>query len=308
MSIRIDNAKAALISKIVGFDLIGFAKAERLAEEESIYKNWLKKGRHAGMKFMERNYELSLDPKLILPSAKSVIVFAVNYNNNQKHSGKHGFGKISRYAWGDDYHIVIKKMLEDFHRLIKSEYKSFEYKSFTDAGPVMEKAWAMRAGLGWIGKNSSLITKKFGGWIFLSTSIVNAEFEFNERQTDRCGTCDKCIRACPTEAIMNDRTIDSNKCISYLTIENKGEINFKFKEKFDNWIFGCDICQEVCPWNIKNSAQTETKEFLLKSDRSEINLQEAVSLSTEDFKNRFKNSSVLRAKHSGFIRNAKYLL
>jgi len=294
-------------AKALGFDLIGFAKAEELEAEEKRLDDWLDSGYQAGMSYMERNLEKRRDVSKILPGAKSVISLAVNYYTDHKYTNNSNVGKVSRYAWGKDYHIIIWEMLEKLEAHLKEIDPEFESKSYVDTGPVMDKAWAVRSGIGWMGKHTNVINRELGSWIFIANIITNYEFNNDETIPDFCGNCTACIEACPTGAIVQEYVVDSNKCISYLTIENKGEISNEFKGKFDNWLFGCDICQDVCPWNYKFAEPTVINEFNPSNDNNEIELSEVIKMSEENFRERFSETPVSRAKLSGLRRNAKFL-
>ena len=294
-------------AKSLGFDLVGFAKAEILEEETKYLKKWLASGYQSGMAYMERNIEKRKNISNILPDAKSVISLATNYYTDENYSNDEDSGKVSRYAWGKDYHLIIWEKLEELETELKKTDSNFECKSYVDTGPVMDKVWANRAGLGWLAKNTNIINKDFGSWIFLSTLITNYEFEYNEPIEDMCGTCTACIDACPTKAIIEPYVVDSNKCISYLTIENKEDIPEKFNDKFDNWLFGCDVCQDVCPWNIKFSQVTFEKSFYPVKGNKEIKLEKILKMEQNEFKNRFESSPIKRAKLKGLKRNSLHL-
>jgi epoxyqueuosine reductase len=295
-------------AKEIGFDLVGFSKAGELNAEILNLENWLSRDFHAGMDYMGRNVLIRKDVSQILPTAKSVISLAKNYYTDTKYSGKNDFGKVSRYAWGVDYHLIIWDMLYLLENELKKIDPEIESKSYVDTGPVMEKAWAVKSGIGWLGKHTNLINKEYGSWIFLATIITNYELEYSNPILDFCGTCTDCIDACPTKAIVNEYVVDANKCISYLTIENKGQILSDFKNNFENWIFGCDICQDVCPWNSKFSKVTKQKEFFPINGNEEIKLSEVMNMREEEFKNRFEKSPVKRAKLKGLKRNAEFLI
>ena len=290
-----------------GFDLVGFAKAEVLIEEISKLREWLRRGFHSGMKYMERGLEKRKNVNEILLGAKSIISLALNYYTNEIYSNDSNTGKISRYAWGKDYHLVIWDKLLILENSLKKLEPAFNSISYVDTGPVMDKVWAKKAGLGWIGKHTNLINKEFGSWIFIANIISNYEFNYSNEIEDFCGSCTACIEACPTNAIVEEYVVDANKCISNLTIENKGEIPSKFKNKFDRWIYGCDICQEVCPWNIRFSQITPLQEFRPNNRLTEISLEDVLSMDNTEFKNRFSTSPIKRAKLKGLKRNAQYL-
>ena len=235
----------------LGFTKVGIARCEPLVDEGKRLSEWLGYGYHASMSWMERDTEKRIDPSKIVPGATSVISVALNYYTPNKHSEEPGMGKISRYAWGDDYHQVMTVRLKQFWNWLVEQFPGIEGRYYVDTGPVMEKVWAQRAGLGWIGKHTNLITDDFGSWVFLGEIISTLEAEPDQPGTDHCGTCTLCIEACPTAAIVQPYLVDSNRCISYLTIEHRGSIDHSEARQFDGWIYGCDICQDVCPWNQK---------------------------------------------------------
>ena len=302
---KITNEIVVGKAKQIGFDLVGFAKADKLIEETANLKKWLELKYHGDMEYMERNLEKRNDVSKVLPGVKSVISLAVNYYTNEQYSNQKDKGKISRYAWGKDYHLIIWEKLGQLENELKEIDPEFESKSYVDTGPVMDKAWAVKAGLGWLGKHTNVINKEIGSWFFIATVFTNYEFEYSSVITDHCGSCTACIDACPTGAIVEEYLLDSTKCISYLTIENKKEIRDKFKDQFDNWIFGCDICQDVCPWNIKFAEATLNSGFLPKN--KEINLSEITNMSEEEFRERFSDSPVKRTKLKGLKRNAIFV-
>ena len=304
----INNQTTSRIAKGYGFDLIGFAEAKDLNLESSRLAEWLNEGYHAGMDYMTRSIDRRKDVKKILSSAKSIISLGMNYYTPEIYSDEKNKGKVSRYAWGKDYHLVIWEKLEKIISEFKENEPSFEAISYVDTGPVMDKAWAIRGGLGWQGKHTNIINKEIGSWFFIANIITNWEFEYANPISDFCGSCTACIDACPTDAIVKEYVVDSNRCISYLTIENKKNIPVEFKGKFDNWLFGCDICQDVCPWNIKFSSSSTTKEFNPKDGNNEIDLEKVLSLTKKEFDQRFKDSPTKRAKLSGLKRNAEFLL
>jgi len=304
---KLTNQIVIAKAKELGFDLIGFARAELLEKEIKNLKEWLNKGYHATMEYMNRNIEKRFDVRNILPEAKSVISLAINYFVVDNYTNKNGTGKVSRYAWGKDYHLIMWEKLEILEDELKAIEPSFQSKFYVDTGPVMDKVWAVRSGVGWMGKHTNVISREIGSWFFLATMITNYEFEYNELIPDYCGTCRACIDACPTGAIVNEYVLDSNRCISFLTIENKGEIPEEFKDKFDNWIFGCDICQDVCPWNKKFSKPTSEHEFNTKANK-ELEIDKILNMTDEEFKERFQSSPISRAKLSGLKRNAKFIV
>ena len=304
---KLTNEIVIKLAGEIGFDLIGFSEAVKLEKEANLLEEWLSAGFQAGMEYMERNTDKRKDIKSVLPGAKSVITLVINYYVDEDFSNNTESGKISRYAWGKDYHLIIWEKLKIFELELKKIDSGFVSKSYVDTGPVMDKAWAKKAGIGWIGKHSNLITREFGSWVFIANVITNIEFEYNEPIPDFCGTCRRCIDACPTNAIVKDYVVDSNKCISYLTIENKNEIPGEFKGNFDNWLFGCDICQDVCPWNKKFATQTRNKEFT-EIKYKELNLRDVLNLNQSEFKMKFKESPIYRTKLKGLKRNANFLI
>jgi len=294
-------------AKSLGFDLVGFAKAEKLEEEILKLESWLQRGYNAGMTYMEHNLNKRKDVNEILSGAKSIITLAVNYYTDEKCSGDPKNGKISRYAWGTDYHLIIWDKLSKLETQLHEIDPDFYSKSYVDTGPVMDKVWAVKSGLGWMGKHSNIINRELGSWLFLSSIITNYEFGYSNPVPDFCGSCTACIDVCPTDSIVSEYVVDANKCISYLTIENKEEIPAVFSEKFENWIFGCDICQDVCPWNIKFSELTDIKEFYPGTGNTEISLKEVFTMDEETFKKKYKLSPIKRTKLQGLKRNAKFL-
>jgi len=303
--VRLTNKIVIEKAKQVGFDLVGFAKVESLDKESENFQEWLDKKFQAGMEYMERNFEKRKDVAQILPNAKSVISLALNYYTPNSYPNNESSGKISRYAWGIDYHLIIWAMLDELEEALKKIDPEFESISYVDTGPVMDKAWAVRAGIGWLGKHTNVINREIGSWFFIANIITNYEFEYSEQIEDFCGSCTACLDACPTDAIVQEYVVDANKCISYLTIENKEKISEEFKGKFDNWIFGCDICQDVCPWNQKFPVESLIKDF--KPQNKQIELDEILQMTESEFKEKFHASPVKRAKLSGLKRNALFL-
>jgi epoxyqueuosine reductase len=289
----------------LGFDLVGFSKADLLENETGKLQQWLDKGYQATMSYMEKNLHKKKDVKEILPNAISIISLAINYYTPEKHSNENDKGKISRYAWGKDYHLIIWQKLDELEAMLKELEPELETLSYVDTGPVMDKAWAVRSGIGWMGKHTNVINPNIGSWFFIATIITNYKFEYSEMITDHCGTCTACIDACPTNAIVKEYVVDANKCISFQTIENKGEIPAELEQKFDNWIFGCDICQDVCPWNNKFALSTSLKEFYPQN--KELKLNEVLEMDDKSFKTRFAESPIKRTKLKGLKRNARFL-
>ncbi|MDB5111233.1 MAG: epoxyqueuosine reductase [Mucilaginibacter sp.] len=293
-------------AKQLGFMFCGIAKAEFLEEEAPRLEQWLKKSMHGEMQYMENHFDKRLDPRLLVDGAKSVISLGLNYYSDHKQVDPLA-PKLSKYAYGSDYHRVIKDKLKQLLQIINEKIGEVGGRAFVDSAPVLDRAWAKKSGLGWIGKNSNLISKQVGSFFFLAELIVDLELEYDiEPTADHCGTCTRCIDACPTDAIVGPYVVDGSKCISYLTIELKNEIPAVFKGKMDNWMFGCDICQDVCPWNrfsvLHNEPAFDPHPELLGLNRDD--LQEI----TEDvFQKVFKNSAVKRTKFSGLKRNVDFL-
>jgi epoxyqueuosine reductase len=289
----------------LGFDQVGIAKAEFLETEAAELENWLKKGYHGKMTYMENYFDKRLDPRLLLPGAKSIILLSHNYFPKEKQPDD--TYQIAKYAYGEDYHFVLKRKMYELVAWMQDQFGSFAYRVFTDSAPVMERVWGKRAGLGWIGKNSLLIQPGKGSFFFLAEIITDLELEYDPPALyDRCGRCTRCIDACPTQAILPGRQIDATKCISYLTIELRDEIPSEFKGKWDDWIFGCDICQDVCPWNSFSLAHHEPafdpSPGLLKMNRTDWE-----TLNKQTFKRLFKKSAVQRTGYKGLIRNIRFL-
>lgn len=292
----------------LGFSKVGIAKAEAIDAEASRLNEWLSRGYHATMSWMERNFEKRTDPRAIVPNAKSVICVALNYFTPRQHSNDPSVGKISRYAWGDDYHDIVTDKLKALWRWMQKEFPGVEGRYYVDTGPVMDKVWAERAGIGWIGKHTNVITHDIGSWVFLGEIITTLALECDEPATDHCGSCSLCIEACPTSAIVEPYIVDSNKCISYLTIEHRGEIDPALGDKFEHWIYGCDICQDVCPWNEKFSQRSDEHRFAPREWNVAPKLDEWHTMSQEEFAQKFKGSPIKRTKRSGLQRNVAVAL
>lgn len=301
----ISNEFISQLSSQLGFQLTGFAPAAKLTRETELLTNWISDGHNAGMGYMSRNIDKREDVRVLLPSAVSVISLAMNYFPGDFPAPPQDSCKVSRYAWGDDYHNIIGNKCREMINICKGKDSSFEAVYNVDSGPVMDKSWAVRAGIGWLGKHTNVINGNSGSWFFLATIICNKEFRYSAAVEDHCGDCTACIDACPTEAIIAPYRLDSGKCISYLTIENKNDIPAEFAGKFDNWAFGCDICQEVCPWNLKFAKITSEEAYKGNNqylDRGEIN-----SMDSAQFKTKFINSPLLRPKLKGIQRNLSFL-
>lgn len=291
----------------LGLSEIGIASADSPGEEGARLLEWLSLGYHASMQWMQRDREKRADPQQVLPQVKSIICVAMNYYTSTRHSDNPETGKISRYAWGDDYHLVLTKRLEELQKFIQTEIPEVQSKIYVDTGPVMDKAWAAKAGLGWMGKHTNIITRSHGSWVFLGEILLDVELEYDKPMRDMCGTCTACIDACPTKAIVQPYVLDSNKCISYLTIEHRGDIPQAIIPQLDRWIYGCDICQDVCPWN---RFPKETREPAFQPRESNIapNLKDLAGISHEEFTTRFHKSPIKRTKQTGLVRNVKAVL
>lgn len=288
-----------------GFQSCGISKAEFLEEDAPRLETWLNKGYHGEMKYMENHFDKRLNPTLLVDGAKSVISLSYNYFPKVKIDEINNF-KISKYAYGEDYHEVIKDILKNMVAELQEEIGEFGFRVFVDSAPVLEKAWARKSGLGWVGKNANLITKKHGSFYFLAEIICDLDLEYDLAVTDHCGSCRACIDACPTQAIVSDRIVDGSKCISYATIELKNEIPNYFNGKMDDWMFGCDVCQDVCPWN-RFSAPTLQEKFAPNFQKLNFRKNEWKELTQELFSEIFKKSAVKRTKFSGLMRNINLL-
>ena len=289
----------------LGFLSCGISKAVFLEEEATKLENWLNDGKHGKMKYMENHFDMRLDPRKLVPDAKSVISLSYNYFNQNLQKEKEA-PKISKYAYGNDYHKVIKEKLKILFKELQKEFGDINGRVFIDSAPIMEKAWAAKSGLGWIGKNTNLISQKVGSFYFLAEIIVDLEFEYDTPVTDHCGSCTACIDSCPTGALVKPYEIDASKCISYLTIELKDEIPSEFNGKMDNWAFGCDVCQDVCPWNRFSRKHNEPL-FNPNQEMMKMGKKEWEELTEETFEVIFKNSAVKRTKYKGLKRNISFI-
>ncbi len=292
----------------IGFHKIGIVRAEKLESEGELFKEWLEMNFQGAMQWLEREPEKRANPNLIFPQAKSIVVAALNYFTPHEHEENNSKGKISRYAWGDDYHDVLQEKLRELLAFIKSLDETADGKICVDTAPIMDKAWAVRAGLGWLGKHSNVITKEYGSWVFLGEILLNLELEYEtETIEDHCGTCTKCLDACPTDAIVQPYVVDSNRCLSYATIEMRDEeLPPKIAENLNGWLYGCDICQDVCPWN-RFQKPTEEVRFEPRIGNVSADLDEILSLSPEKYTAKFRRSAIKRAKLSDLKRNARAL-
>ena len=290
----------------LGFDFCGIAKVQKLEDDARRLEKWLSKGMHGTMHYMENHFDLRIDPSRLVPGARSVITLLLNYFPEEQQ--KPNVPKISKYAFGNDYHEVIREKLKLLMESIKIQVGEINGRGFVDSAPVLERTWAQKSGLGWIGKNGNLINKQMGSFLFIATLIIDVELEYDDAfAKDYCGTCTRCIDDCPTDAILTDKVIDGSKCISYFTIELKDAlIPDAMKGKFDNWMFGCDVCQDVCPWN---RFSKPNKEIAFKPLPEVLNFSknEWEELTEESFKNIFRDSPLKRTKWNGIKRNLKFI-
>jgi len=304
------NTKAKYTSRIkdkakeLGFMSCGISKAGFLEQEAPRLEDWLNKNRNGEMHYMENHFDKRLDPTLLVPGAKSVVSLLLNYYPEE--TQREDSYKISKYAYGTDYHFVIKDKLKEFLEAIREHIGEVDGRAFVDSAPVLDKAWAAKSGLGWIGKNSNLLTKQVGSFYFIAELIIDLELEYDTPVTDHCGSCTACIDACPTQAIVDPYVVDGSKCISYFTIELKNEIPDYAQDKMDDWMFGCDVCQDVCPWNRFSKPHNEPL-FSPKPKLLEYSKQEWKELTQEVFSEIFKKSPVKRTKFSGLKRNIDFL-
>lgn len=292
----------------LGFAKAGIVPAAPLEMEGQRLREWLDRGFHGNMAWMERDPEKRADPEILFPGARSIVVAALNYYTPHDHAGRPDKGKISRYAWGDDYHDVLREKLNELLEWIMAEQPGTEGKVCIDTAPMMDKAWASKAGLGWIGKHSNLITREVGSWVFIGSIILNIELDHvDEVVDDHCGTCTACIDACPTDAIVEPYVVDSRRCISYTTIELRTEaLPDDIVSKLDGWIYGCDICQDICPWN-RFEKTSEEQRFEPRGGETEIDLDVVLAWTPESYAARFRRSAMKRAKLTGLKRNATAL-
>jgi len=290
----------------LGFEFCGIAKAVYLDEDARRLETWLNKGMHGTMNYMANHFELRVDPAKLVPGAKSVITLLLNYFSAAK-TGSSG-PKISKYAYGKDYHEVIRAKLNEFIQIAKAEIGDFHGRGFVDSAPVLERTWAQRSGLGWIGKNGNLINKQNGSYFFITTLIVDFPLDYDTTfVNDYCGTCTRCIDECPTDAILPGKVVDGSKCISYFTIELKEALlPGEMKGKFDNWLFGCDVCQDVCPWN-RFAKPTAEVQFKPVPEILNFSTGDWEALTEESFQSIFKNSAIKRTKFNGIKRNLQFI-
>jgi len=290
----------------LGFGYCGIAKAEQLDEDARRLEAWLHQNRNGTMQYMENHFDLRIDPRKLVPGAKSVITLLQNYYPEQRQAAN--APKISKYAFGNDYHEVIRAKLKQFLLQLNEQIGSIQGRGFVDSAPVLERAWAVKSGAGWIGKNGNLINKQQGSFYFIATLIVDLDLNYDDSfAKDYCGSCHKCIDVCPTDAILENKVVDGSKCISYFTIELKDQlIPDQMKGQFDNWMFGCDSCQDVCPWN-RFSKQHQEPELKPLPEILNLTTAEWEGLSEDAFKTIFKDSPIKRSKWSGIMRNLQFI-
>ena len=291
-------------AKRLGFLSCGISKAGFLEEEAPRLETWLNKNQHGEMKYMENHFDKRLNPTLLVDDAKSVISLLLNYYPSE--SQNPDSYKISKYAYGQDYHFVIKEKLKELLHTIQTEIGEVSGRAFVDSAPVLDKAWAAKSGLGWIGKNSNLLTQQVGSFYFIAELVVDLDLDYDHAVTDHCGTCTACIDSCPTEAIVAPYVVDGSKCISYFTIELKENIPMEMKGKMDDWMFGCDVCQDVCPWNRFSKSHREPL-FNPNSEILSFTKKDWDEITEDTFREVFKNSAVKRTKLEGLQRNIKFL-
>ncbi|MFD2822224.1 tRNA epoxyqueuosine(34) reductase QueG [Lacinutrix iliipiscaria] len=292
-------------AKRLGFLSCGISKAEFLEEEAPRLEQWLNQNRHGEMQYMENHFDKRLDPTKLVADSKSVISLLLNYYPSEIQKDKTA-PKLSKYAYGTDYHFVIKDKLKQLLHFIKNEIGDVHGRAFVDSAPVLDKAWAAKSGLGWIGKHSNLLTQQVGSFYFIAELIVDLDLEFDHKTTDHCGTCTACIDACPTQAIIEPYVVDGSKCISYFTIELKDQLPNSMKGQFDDWMFGCDVCQDVCPWNKFSKPHNEPL-FNPHPELLEMTKKDWDEITEDTFKKVFQKSAVKRTKYAGLTRNIKFL-
>lgn len=294
----------------LGFDFCGIAKADFLAEEAPRLEAWLTRNMHGQMGYMANHFDKRLDPRLLVDGAKSVVSVLLNYYPGNEPEQRLPEGdddfKISKYAYGTDYHFVLKDKLKALLEFIHTEIGEVGGRAFVDSAPVMDKAWAAKSGLGWVGKHSNLLNRQMGSFFFIGELILDLALEPDGPTTDHCGTCTRCIDACPTDAIVAPYVVDGSRCISYFTIELKEAIPPEVKGKFDNWLFGCDICQDVCPWN-RFAKPHQTPEFTLSPELAAMTKNDWEEITEEVFRELFKRSPIKRTKREGLTRNARFI-
>lgn len=291
----------------LGFDYCGISKADFLEEEAPRLEQWLLQGRHGRMTYMENYFDKRLDPRKLVDGAKSVVSLLFNYYPSLHSNGSVSeLPKISKYAYGKDYHLVLKEKMKSLLHFINDEIGEVHGRAFVDSAPVLDRAWAKRSGLGWVGKNSNLINKESGSFFFIAELIIDLDLDYDSAIEDYCGTCTACIDACPTQAIVEPYIVDGSKCISYFTIELKDALPQEMKGKFDDWAFGCDVCQDVCPWNRFSKPHREPQ-FLPKEELLNMTKEEWMEITEDVFQKLFKDSAVKRTGFKGLKRNLDFL-
>lgn len=291
-------------AKRLGFLSCGISKAEFLEDDAPRLEKWLNNNMHGNMSYMENHFDKRLDPTLLVEDSKSVISLLLNYYPNQEQITSSY--KLSKYAYGTDYHFVIKDKLKSLLHFIQDEIGEVHGRAFVDSAPVLDKAWAAKSGLGWVGKHSNLLTQQVGSFYFIAELIIDLDLEYDYATTDHCGSCTACIDACPTDAITEPYVVDGSKCISYFTIELKESIPSEFKGKMDDWMFGCDVCQDVCPWNRFSKSHNEPL-FNPHPELLSMTKKDWEEITEDTFRKVFKKSAVKRTKYSGLIRNIEFL-
>ncbi|MEM6647061.1 MAG: tRNA epoxyqueuosine(34) reductase QueG [Bacteroidota bacterium] len=292
----------------LGFDACGISKAERLDDEARRLEAWLNAGMHGTMGWMENHFEKRVDPRELVPGAQSVISLLHNYYQPVERPDGDHMGKISRYAWGDDYHFVMKERLFELYNWLDEEVGGIDGRAFVDSAPVLDKAWARRSGVGWQGKHSNIINRTLGSYFFIGELIIDVPLPPDGPLPDYCGSCTRCLDACPTDAITQPYVVDANKCIAYLTIEHRADdIAPELQPLIGNWVFGCDICQDVCPWNKFKRPTTEPR-YLPRPGMSDTTLREWAEIDIEEFRRQFRKNPVKRTKWAGFERNVRMAL
>lgn len=290
----------------LGFDPVGIVPATVLTAEGARLREWLERNLHGRMDYLARHAEMRIDPDQLMPGTRSIVCVALNYYRPEKHSDDPGIGRISRYAWGDDYHDVLRDKLKELLEWIRERAPEVEGRACVDSAPIMDKAWAVRAGLGWLGKHTNVITRRYGSWVFLGELLLSVELEYdNQIEPDHCGKCTACLDACPTGALIAPYQLDATRCISYGTIELRDEsLPEPIASNLQNWVFGCDICQDVCPWS-RFSKPTEEDRFTPRPGIITPRLDELSELTKEEFSSRFRRSAIKRTKVTGLRRNAR---
>ena len=289
----------------LGFDACGISEATQLDEEAQKLETWLNQGRHGTMAWMERNFDKRIDPRKLVEGAQSVISVLHNYYQPFPHPADQAVGKISRYAWGDDYHDVMKERLYMLFNWIEEQVGEIHGRAFVDSAPVLDKAWAKRSGLGWVGKHTNLINRSLGSFFFIGELIIDIPLQADGPIPDYCGSCTRCIDACPTDAIYQPYAVDANRCISYITIEHReDDIDADLQQSLDNWIFGCDVCQDVCPWN-KFKRPSQELRYAPRAGMVDTRMEEWLEIDLEAFRKQFRKNPVKRTKFEGFKRNVR---